>query len=58
MVNIALLSTTLQSTLNRLYQGYNLSEMGDNDDNLQRSELFDDYLILTDIIKTMREQKE
>jgi hypothetical protein len=58
MQNIALLSGTLQSTLNRLFQGYNLSEMGENDERLKRAELFDDYLILTDLIKTMSEQKE
>jgi hypothetical protein len=44
-------SATLQASLNRIFQGYNLSEMGENDDKLIRAELFDDYLIISDIIK-------
>ena len=47
---------TMQTSLNRLYQSYNLSEMAENDDKIERSELFDDYLVLTEIIKNMNEQ--
>jgi hypothetical protein len=46
-------STTLQESLNRIFQGYNLSEMGENDDKLQRAELFDDYLLISDLIKQL-----
>lgn len=58
MANIAMLSNTLQSSLNRLFQGYNLSGMGENEEKLKRAELFDDYLIISDLIKTMSEAKE
>ena len=47
---------TLQTSLNRLYQGYNLFKMAENDDKIKRSELIDDYLVLTEIIKNMNEQ--
>lgn len=54
MANIVMLSNTLPSSLNRLFQGYNLSEMGENDERLK----LDDYLIISDLIKTMSEAKE
>ena len=57
MANIAHLSGTLQSNLNRLFQGYLISDMGENDDKLKRCEIFDDYLIITEIIKQMKEQE-
>lgn len=57
MQNIAKLSNTLQSNLNRLFQGYLVSDMGENDDQLKRAELFDDYLILTQIIRQSPEQE-
>jgi hypothetical protein len=32
-----------------------LSEMGENDEKLQRAELFEDYLIISDMIKQLSE---
>jgi hypothetical protein len=49
-------SSSLQESLNRLFQAYNLSEMGENDDKLQRAELFDDYLIISDLIKNVSDK--
>lgn len=51
-------STTLQASLNRLMQGYNLSEMSENDEKLERALLFDDYLLLTSIISQIEDVEE
>jgi hypothetical protein len=51
-------SETLQSSLNRLFKGYNLSEMSENDDKLERAVIFDDYLIISDIIRNINLKKE
>ncbi len=50
-------STTLQYSLNRLFRGYNLSEIGENEDKIQRAEIFDDYLILSEMIKQLPKQE-
>jgi hypothetical protein len=51
-------SDTLQTSLNRLFKGYNLSEMAENDDKLERAIIFDDYLIISDLIKNIAPKQE
>jgi hypothetical protein len=57
MANLTKVSGTLQANLNRSFQGYFLSEMGENDDKLKRAEMFDDYLIISAILKEMSDKE-
>ncbi|MCU0468424.1 MAG: hypothetical protein MUF58_07465 [Arcicella sp.] len=57
MNTLPMQSTTLQYSLNRLFRGYNLSEIGENEDKIQRAEIFDDYLILSEMIKQLPKQE-
>lgn len=50
------LSSSIEKSLNKLYRGYNLSEMSENADKLENATLFDDYLALMNILKQVRLQ--
>jgi hypothetical protein len=57
-ITIENLSSSVEKSLNTLYRGYNMSEMSENSGKLENAKLFDDYLILMEIIKQVRLQTE